>query len=984
MIVHSIRLKNIKSFGEGPDGDGVTVAFAPGVNRIAGRNGHGKTTLIESLGYALFLTNPQFEENFNIGTYFLRHGTKTGEIDVTFEFHGEAYRIERGIGSASKRRAKVIQLSDSSTCAENDKEVAEFLCELFGFPSSNRFSELFAKLIGVRQGRLTWPFDSKRTSARNFFEPLLEVEIFRRCFEDLKAPLNLVAGFQQEQKVKLAGVTERIADRSDSEETVAEKRSDVEKITAKLKAETAALEKARKQKEALELKETAVQKAEAAHEKAKSATKSATERVEAAEKQVLESKEATKIVESTKAGHALFLATEKALEKLRKQQAEQTALEKQKSAEENLLTKFAGETKAAGEQAAAFASQKKAKLAELESTGKSLKPLETGLSDSTESFSKAETANLQLVENSQELKPFTKGLADFLIKQKNDLSKISELNGELRGWDPEQFKTVVAAEKESKKGVENLRELTTKATERRKNLSEQLAQIGGGLCPFLKETCKQFDPAKVAGNVDELVAEIGDLEKKLAEAESTYQKAANSLENLAGQEKQLSVKQSNFDERLSDFSKSVEKVLPESVAKAASEIASVVPEIAPFPIPPGIESPLSMIDDAAKIQKRLVQFSQSVDAWRNAASPKVKTALDAFEAEKSKRQKEGQEVIHLKKRHQELDDEAKSLTKKEHEQLEIQKAGGTKLESAKAVITDLERKLKAFATVSDSITAQEVVVGGNRENHEAFLTATPLATQLPDREGALKTHFDNQKKAEAELKKSAAELAKAQSDFDPEKLKTARSEYESIGNAVASARADLKHAEEALKREEARFAEWKKAQEKQGVIEQELKRLDAAAELGQLARRVLRDSAPAVAQHLCNRIADRAQVIFNQINQAPAELKWDSESYSIRIAPGDRRFAMLSGGEQTKLALAMTLAMAKEFSGLRFCIFDEPTYGVDAESRPLLANAVLEAQEAAGLEQLLLVSHDDAFEGKIEHAILLEKSSEGSRVASMQ
>ena len=93
---------------------------------------------------------------------------------------------------------------------------------------------------------------------------------------------------------------------------------------------------------------------------------------------------------------------------------------------------------------------------------------------------------------------------------------------------------------------------------------------------------------------------------------------------------------------------------------------------------------------------------------------------------------------------------------------------------------------------------------------------------------------------------------------------------------------------------------------------------------------------------------------------------------------------MLSGGEQTKLALAMTLAMAKEFSGLRFCIFDEPTYGVDAESRPLLANAVLEAQEAAGLEQLLLVSHDDAFEGKIEHAILLEKSSEGSRVALMQ
>jgi exonuclease SbcC len=90
---------------------------------------------------------------------------------------------------------------------------------------------------------------------------------------------------------------------------------------------------------------------------------------------------------------------------------------------------------------------------------------------------------------------------------------------------------------------------------------------------------------------------------------------------------------------------------------------------------------------------------------------------------------------------------------------------------------------------------------------------------------------------------------------------------------------------------------------------------------------------------------------------------------------------MLSGGEQTKLALATTLAMIQEFSGLRFCVFDEPTYGVDLDSRHKLADAILLAQEAAGLDQLLLVSHDDAFEDKIEHAILLEKSASGSRVA---
>ena len=98
--------------------------------------------------------------------------------------------------------------------------------------------------------------------------------------------------------------------------------------------------------------------------------------------------------------------------------------------------------------------------------------------------------------------------------------------------------------------------------------------------------------------------------------------------------------------------------------------------------------------------------------------------------------------------------------------------------------------------------------------------------------------------------------------------------------------------------------------------------------------------------------------------------------YSLRVTPGDRRFAMLSGGEQTKLALAMTLAMIQNFSGLGFCIFDEPTYGVDAESRERLADAILKSEEAANLEQLIVVSHDEVFNGIIEQSVVLNKRAD--------
>ena len=194
----------------------------------------------------------------------------------------------------------------------------------------------------------------------------------------------------------------------------------------------------------------------------------------------------------------------------------------------------------------------------------------------------------------------------------------------------------------------------------------------------------------------------------------------------------------------------------------------------------------------------------------------------------------------------------------------------------------------------------------------------------------------------------------------------------------------LKHAKEAKTQADKRFEEWKTASKELAEVEGEIRRLDAAIEITDLARKVLQNAAPTVAQHLCDRIAGRAQILFNQINPDPIELAWDAKQYSVRIVPGDRRFAMLSGGEQTKLALALTLAMIEEFGGLRFCIFDEPTYGVDADSRQKLADAIIEAQAAANLEQLLLVSHDDAFEGKIEHAILLNKTAQAGSLVSVQ
>ena len=205
-------------------------------------------------------------------------------------------------------------------------------------------------------------------------------------------------------------------------------------------------------------------------------------------------------------------------------------------------------------------------------------------------------------------------------------------------------------------------------------------------------------------------------------------------------------------------------------------------------------------------------------------------------------------------------------------------------------------------------------------------------TQLPGEESSAQ---------EARVGATAA-VQKAELNFDPEKLKTARADHQIKHDCATSLQVRLMSEKEKLTREEKRFKEWEDACKELERVIIEIGRCEAAMVITELARRTLQDTA----QHLRNRIAIRVKIVFNQINSDPIELGWHAERYSLHITPGNRHFAMLSGGEQTKLALAMTLAMIEEFSGLRFCVFDEPPYGVDADSRYKLADAILQAQEA--------------------------------------
>ena len=497
MIIQSIRLKNIKSYGEGPTGTGVTIPFEKGVNRVAGRNGHGKTTLIESVGYALFVTEPQFEENFQTETYFLSHGAKEGEIDVTFSCEGQSYRIERAVGKQTKRRSKVIQLSDQSICAEGEQEVSTFLCRLLNFPDPGHLSEIFCKLVGVKQGRLAWPFDSKPNDAKRYFEPLLEVDVFRDCFDRLKGAVDVFEVQKNEQLLRQAGVNERIQERADSPATLANTRVKVETIATALAAANTVRDAALALKERFEASGKVVETSRNALHSAKNKADQGKIMREAGQARCTESKAAVQVLADNEVAHMAHIEAVQTLGQLEKQRVQRDTLKDQRGKTEAACANHQNKAIAAHDQGREFGSQSHKKRKECDALIDKITPTKSALEASATAFQKSAAAAETAQDHRDTLGGWIDGLAGLAKSQQRSADTVARLAGEISAWDSAKLKTAETAERAAVQVLKDASDKLAKAEERYENLKEQLKEISGGICPFLKEECRQFDPAKV-------------------------------------------------------------------------------------------------------------------------------------------------------------------------------------------------------------------------------------------------------------------------------------------------------------------------------------------------------------------------------------------------------------------------------------------------------------------------------------------------------
>ena len=175
MRVMRVRLKNFRSHKE------TEIPFDVGVNAIIGRNGAGKTSLLEGIAYALF---PELFRGFMED--LIRRGAGFLEVELEFKQAGKIYKVWRRRDKSGPQARLFVKLSDGWKLLQtSQRDVSRELARVLGTGP-----ETFVTAMYVRQGEILGFLSERPAERKETINRLLGGELFDRIERDLGEALR--------------------------------------------------------------------------------------------------------------------------------------------------------------------------------------------------------------------------------------------------------------------------------------------------------------------------------------------------------------------------------------------------------------------------------------------------------------------------------------------------------------------------------------------------------------------------------------------------------------------------------------------------------------------------------------------------------------------------------------------------------------------------------------------------------------------------
>jgi DNA repair protein SbcC/Rad50 len=1016
MLITRVQLENIKNYEEG------SFDFEPGVTAISGPNGSGKTTIIEAIAWALFDQLPYKKEDF------LRRGAKKGSVRVTFvsALDGREYTVYRDTGAGYYIHDPITKMR----LVEQKQQVGSWIKQHLGVDAGTDLKSLFTSTIGVPQGTFTVDFAEQPAKRKIGFDKVLRVDEYNRSAEDLRSLVRLIEVREGEVREKIARAEVEVAaldgvlaEKALCEDGIARVREEL--IEAELERD-----RSRAELERLDNLRRSIDLLTADSASLSMRISDGDGRLAEITHAVTRSREAKEAVASAAAGFGAYNEAKSRLSELEPQAALRDALKKELSEKERDHYKLEAATQTQREKVIQLEADRAEleKLApqvdEQEKLEASRTEFQTRLGELNELRRRESAAKLELeslrgeylelskqIEEAEKLKgpaervphleDERRTLESELRETRVQLERIRERRSELKRVKQNiakitgEISTIereIAAGLEAERLVEGLPQIEAEdqaAVEEiarlRANIDREkkiLSQIKGGLCPLLSERCLNMKEGQGLDQYFKL--QVGNESERLVTVERERKKVLRKLADAKDALKVSSavatqrVQRERLTQEIEIERKNSARLENETSATALNENTARA-----------IEQRLALIEqelrDAQAARSKYEKLDLLLERMKRlkVEGGEKRKAFEELQMRLDSMSRLQDDLLKIENRLRELEDpRGRSRLLKEGLKREAAMRSALsefeKLErQAVKDIEDLNKKLDAFASLDQLMTAERERRAASERDYLIYIESQPIAALLGEREKEMAA-------IDLELRNNREQFE----DVD-NRLRLARSEYnegahllvkgrlEELINRAAALGSELNALAARLEDLKSEISALMKARERMTRLAQEKDRFEQLHAVSDFIRDLLKKAGPFITEAHLQSISMEANQLYREITGNPMiSLRWDLGYEVILEEDGhERSFASLSGGEQMAAALAVRLALLKELSDMRIAFFDEPTTNMDEERRRNLAQQIGRIKD---FDQLFVISHDDAFEGFTDRVVSVKGSAGGA------
>jgi DNA repair protein SbcC/Rad50 len=1002
MQITKVEINNIKNHAERE------FTFEPGVVAICGPNGSGKTTILESVAWALFDHLDYKRDDF------VRRGAKRGQVAVSFlsNFDGREYVVTRDTGGGYY----VYDPATKTRLVEQKNQVVPWLRQHIGVDSGTDLSALFKTTIGVPQGTFTNDFTLAPSYRKSVFDQVLKVEEYREASENLRDTFRHI-------EIRQGAADRKIAEAEGELKAYEETKRESESVEQRLRTLESELEDANSERDRItgevdELNELQakisvnrglIERLHVKHEVIRGSLATARETAD-------EARRAAMTVETARRGHGEYLAAIDKLTELERQREARDALRSQVTSIERDLIGAQSQALNSNERLAEIASareelqhlagkveeqkaieQQIAGLregkGELQSLLRSLDALGREMENLRERYSllskQIETAEAQreraaaMVSLERERTQLEEELARKEVALVNYRFKCEQLD-KLR----KDHEYLLAESNRYASEIERLNRLVPAASrltefeEQQQAETEKLAHLralvtrdeemvsalaSGGICPLLSERClnlkagESFEGRFRSGlvsrrnEINSLQSALTGLTEEIKRARAVAAETSR-LPHLQTESARLSAELEIGRQQLATIEEDlrsgsgVSEISISQLKKRRSDLEQEFRQA---------REAERLIGQAEVLRKELGEVTRiggSKKAEREEIAVRI-SSLGDIETQLITAESELRALGDPRGRSNALD----RIIAREVEWRDDAEKAERRVSELKRNHESALTRLNTYLSLDSDIAAFNQQRAQSERDYQAYIANEKIAATADARAAEAAALSSDLEETESALSALRGKLGEFEKLYDADRHATAQRELLSLHERVTQISSNLKHTRDQNERLSLQLAYLNEVREKMRALLVEREKMQRLREMTDFIRDILQKAAPYITESYLFSISNEANQLYREITgRHDVTLYW-TKDYEITLEEEgyERPFLNLSGGEQMAAALSVRLALLKELSEINLAFFDEPTTNMDDERRRNLAQQIGRIKD---FQQLFVISHDDSFD----------------------